>query len=392
MTAKNESIALIQALGRAVFLLETGENRAQQEQNEPDLKLLALAEREGLAALFFYFFHDGLPPQFSSFRKHYQIKSARALKREYGLKKLFQTLEESGIPFLPIKGADLACRVYPLPALRDSCDWDILVRKKDMRAFCRLLERDGWICPVESLSDHHLGLRRKGDLALEPHFLLPNLERADESFIWENSVPAEPGSCRRILTPELNLIMLFQHDSINQYQTSNLIKLLLDVAFLLKKEKIDWEKVRTLCLRLHVPHPGLLLHAFPEFFPESIRPDFPFSQDVVATLREMLLAPHDFQSRQQEIEVHESPFRKAWWKRRFQRLTPENLRWKYHLPADCGKRTLFLFFLKDFNSKIRFLLSSPFRKTDPDLQRHLRKVASINDSWKDLKPKQRKND
>lgn len=388
-----ETEALIAFLGRSLYGNEpatsphggSAEDRRAPRPPAPDERILALAEREGLQALFYWLLHDAFPKQAVRFQAHYQAKSAWALKQEHHRNRLFRLLEDARIPFLPIKGADLAWRVYPLPALRWSCDWDVLVRKKDMRAFCDLLERDGWICPVDSLSDHHLGLRRKKDLALEPHFLLPNLELADEDFVWTNSSPAEPDSSRRTLNPELNLIMLFQHDAINRYQTSNLVKLLLDVFFLLKRDPPDWEKVARLCIELKVPHPGLLLHAFPEFFPERLRPAIPPSGEVVSALRRILLTRHDFHERQNEIEMHESPLRRAWWKRRLQRLSDENLRWKYGLPANCGRRALLLCRLKDVAAKARFFVAHLFRAPEPELKRHLQDTDLIAESWRALR-------
>ncbi len=400
-TNAEDAEALIAFLGRSLYGneqdgLDSGETaisvcsdatkiQRAPRPSAPDERILALAEKKGLQAVFYWLLHDAAPKQAARFQAHYQAKSAWALKQEHHRKRLFQLLEDARIPFLPIKGADLAWRVYPLPALRWSCDWDILVRKKDMRAFCDLLDRDGWNCPIDSLSDHHLGLRRKKDLALEPHFLLPNLELANEEFIWTRSRPAEPNSFRRLLDPELNLIMLFQHDAINRYQTSNLVKLLLDVFFLLKQDPPDWKEVARLCVELHVPHPGLLLHAFPEFFPKHLRPELPKSDEVVSALRRILLTRHDFHERQNEIEMHESPLRRAWWKRRLHRLSDENLRWKYGLPEDCGRRTLLLFRLKDIAAKMRFFLSHLLCAPEPELKRHLQTTDMIANSWRTLR-------
>lgn len=51
----------------------------------------------------------------------------------YELKQVCEALEKAQIPFLPLKGSVIR-KYYPEPWMRTSCDIDVLVHEKDLRA------------------------------------------------------------------------------------------------------------------------------------------------------------------------------------------------------------------------------------------------------------------
>ena len=371
-----EQVFLISRLGNMVFA----------NAGAPEERLLELAQSFSLEPFFYFLFRDRLPKRFRFFGRCYHQRSALALRQQYALEQLYRKLEEEKIRFVPIKGADLAYRIYPQPALRSFGDWDILIAPKQLQRFCELLKRENWECPVDSRSDHHMGMRCKAEFRLEPHFTLPNFGNVPPETIWRYCIPAAEGSSRHVLLPELNLIMLFQHNSICQYQSVNLVKLLLDVGFLLKRLPVSWSLVTSLCVEMKVPHPGLLLSAFPEFFPEELRPELPIPGEVVELLRALLLVPRFFLDRQREIEMRiGTPFQGAWWRARLSRLSAENLRWKYHLPNDYGA-VIHLYRMWDIMRKSFFLLRHFGSDIPEELRNHLNAVSRVDGSWKLLLP------
>lgn len=65
----------------------------------------------------------------AKFRKQSMLAVYRYEKMVYELGRLRKTLNEAKIPFVPLKGSVLR-RYYPDPAMRTSCDIDILVPDK----------------------------------------------------------------------------------------------------------------------------------------------------------------------------------------------------------------------------------------------------------------------
>ncbi len=67
---------------------------------------------------------------------------------------ILHTLEASGITAVPFKGPVLAEHLYGEPWLRDVCDLDIIVRRKDVLAVKELLSRLGYVGFVDLPKSH----------------------------------------------------------------------------------------------------------------------------------------------------------------------------------------------------------------------------------------------
>ena len=74
------------------------------------------------------------------------------------------------------------------------------------------------------------------------------------------------GDGQRILSPEMNLLMLARHAASQSYYHAQIPKLLTDAAMVMKAP-VDFDVLRDLSDHWHLPYPGDLLAAFPEFFP-----------------------------------------------------------------------------------------------------------------------------
>ena len=236
-----------------------------------------LGRRFGFEPWFYRYLYRILPEgKRADDQKIYQARQSEALIRERDLNRLFGVLSAHGLRYAPVKGADLAYRLYPEPALRYYCDWDILFHPDDCERALDVLAGDGWNPPardtdrqndVLKTSDHHFAPHVRGKRALEPHFTLPNFKDVDPLEIWAHTKEC-PGDCgRRILSPELNLLLLTRHAASSSYFHAALPKLLTDAAMILTREKPDFPKLRAISSRWGFPYPGDLFAAFPEFFP-----------------------------------------------------------------------------------------------------------------------------
>ena len=233
----------------------------------------------GLSAWFYRYLYDVLrEAKRAEYQKLYQGRQLKAMMGAQELKRLYHVLSDNNLRFVPVKGADLAYRLYPDAALRVFGDWDIWFHPDDCDRALTVLAGDGWKIP-ELYSDthdnavktahHHFSPHVRGQYALEPHFTLANFENVDPHEMWEHTVEYPHGDGQRVLSPEMNLLMLARHAASQSYYHAQLPKLLTDAAMVMK-EKADFVRLRGMAERWRLPYPGDLLAAFPEFFPEDV--------------------------------------------------------------------------------------------------------------------------
>ena len=324
-----------------------------------------------------YYLSRGKEKEYSLY---YTARSGKSLVQESGVKQLKTLLEKENIPFCFIKGADLAYRIYPESALRIFSDWDVFVPQSRLKEFCRVLEKDNWRCRLDSFCGHHAGMRSKGKYCLEPHFSLPNFEYASPEELWKECIKKENTNCEYILPPELDLIMLLQHNSTAQFQRGNCIKLLCDIAFLIKKEKIDWKKTDALRRKYRTCHPGLLWQAFPEFFRYApTTPDCRFKSDAAAASRDLAVNSH-YLGDQTQLERMTARWNSwKYWRLKLRNFSKDNLCWKYHLPADCGA-VIHWYRLKDIWLKITYFLHRRDLNVPVEYVEHVRKMQLVENA------------
>lgn len=119
-------------------------------------------------------------------------------REEYGL--ILQTLQDQGIPHLPLKGSVLRDS-YPMPWMRTSCDIDILVQPEHFSAAVEALESRLQYTRGK-LEDHDISLFSPGGTHLELHY--DTIGEKNESAncrdvlarVWEESSPVAEGSFR----------------------------------------------------------------------------------------------------------------------------------------------------------------------------------------------------
>jgi hypothetical protein len=101
----------------------------------------------------------------------------------------------AGEPFLLLKGAEYARRLYARPEWRPMQDLDVLVPPARYAAACARLREAGFaphfLQPVQRLASHHEQPWRLDGLLVEvhQHFIQPTRHRIDYEGIWRRAVP-----------------------------------------------------------------------------------------------------------------------------------------------------------------------------------------------------------
>lgn len=304
--------------------------------------------------------HDRLPADWKKeFAPIYRNSAAAALREEAQLLKLYDFLEKQKIRFAPIKGADLAYRIYPAPALRPHGDWDLLIHPDDIKRAEEALKQANWSTDNDGRGcPHHGGCLYRSGQMLEAHFSLSNFDSVNPLELWEEIRLCENSRYRHRLSPELNLLMLTRHAATNEYCHVPYIKLLPDIAYLLKSESPDWDKLYNLSRRWHLPYPGNILGAFPEFFPEEILRACHQNPLTAKRFRAIFETTERLKhrTRQEWVRSEENFGTFHWWKIRLSALTPAVIRAKYKLPASGAGLSLFYHLGRDFAAKTMGLL------------------------------------
>ena len=242
-------------------------------------ELEAQAKSFGMTTWLYRYLHDVLPEEKrAELQKIYQAQQIKAIVGLQELKRLYGMLASHNLRFVPIKGSDLSYRLYPDTALRVFCDWDIWFHPDDCERALEVLKQDGWKVPDILMDDHenaikmaphHFSPHFRGQHVVEPHFTLANFEGIDPHEMWNETIEYSDGDGQRVLSPEMNLLMLTRHAASMSYYHAHLPKMLTDAAVIMQKEKVDFSKLRSMADRWHLPYSGDLLVAFPEFFPQN---------------------------------------------------------------------------------------------------------------------------
>lgn len=274
--------SLLRFLGACVYgdaaAYYNGLNDAEREE------LDARGRNSGMAAWFYRYLCNVLPEEKrTAYREIYQSRQINALIGARELKRLYGVLASHGLRFAPIKGADLTYRLYPDIALRVFCDWDIWFHPDDCERALAVLAEDGWkisdgistdLNTALAIGVHHFPGHVRGKYRIEPHFTPSNFDGIDLYELWSHTLDYSDGDGQRVLSPEMNLLMLTRHAATRSYFHADLPKLLTDAAMVIKNEKVNFAELRELANKWNLPCPSDLLAAFPEFFPSDVIAEF----------------------------------------------------------------------------------------------------------------------
>lgn len=153
-------------------------------------EIYAIAQKHDLGHLLFTGI-EGLTLEISpellfKLRKKYLLASGRYAQRSYEYERIVSLFEENGIDHLPLKGAVLSA-LYPDPAMRTSCDIDILVHSEDLEKAEKLLTEELGYALGEK-STHDVAFWGTSDVRLELHFELNESDYMTVGFlsdIWQ---------------------------------------------------------------------------------------------------------------------------------------------------------------------------------------------------------------
>ena len=140
-----------------------------------------------------------------AFFKQLQMAIYRYEQIAYELKSVCETLEESKIPHMPLKGSVLRA-LYPEPWMRTSCDIDIYVQESDLEtAADAIVEKLGY--RNEGKDSHDVLLVAPNDLPLELHYDLiedavSSRFRKGLASIWKNASPVRENGYTYKMTDE----------------------------------------------------------------------------------------------------------------------------------------------------------------------------------------------
>jgi len=167
--------------------------------------------------------------------------------------RVFAACAEAGIEVIPLKGIDLARRVYDTIALREMSDIDILVRRGDLRSMDNILVDQGFR-PLQAFGGplleegHHLRYRHaEAGAMIEVHWdLMDPADRitVDIDALWERAVTVDGSTgMRRELSPEDLFLYLAVHLANHTFSLG--LRGLYDMSAVMHVfgDRIDWSQL-----------------------------------------------------------------------------------------------------------------------------------------------------
>ena len=140
------------------------------------------------------------------FLKAQMIAIFRCERLSYELEQLTQTLEEAGIPFMPLKGSVIR-PLYPEAWMRTSCDIDVLVHESDLdAASTALVDKLGYT--KDERSSHDVQMRSASGAHIELHYDLVEDGVASQASrvlanVWDHTALKEGASCHYLMSNEM---------------------------------------------------------------------------------------------------------------------------------------------------------------------------------------------
>jgi hypothetical protein len=159
-------------------------------------RFVEAAVQQGLLPLLLY--EEACPPAVEAARERYRVWEnifrRRAEKLAGAVRAVAALLDPE--PFILLKGADYAQRLYPEPALRPMQDIDILVPAPRFAAVCARLHEAGLVQRFEGSPTHRVAWFGEsvfdlGDVTLEVHhsFLPRARHPIDYEAVWRRRIP-----------------------------------------------------------------------------------------------------------------------------------------------------------------------------------------------------------
>jgi len=161
--------------------------------------------------------------------------TARNIKIFYELSNALQSLENSGIPFILLKGAHLSGIVYEDAGLRIMEDVDILFKKEDLKKAQECLLNAGY-------------LEQNNLLSLDVHWYIEQYLDLDMEKVWEMASPTVIAGVNALtLSPEHLIVHLCMHLSFHHHFQFAGLRTFCDIRETIRyfQSQINWGKVHS---------------------------------------------------------------------------------------------------------------------------------------------------
>lgn len=185
------------------------------------------------------------------FKLNQIVAFARCTQLEYEKKRIYDTLENNKINFIPLKGAIIR-DYYTEPYMRTSCDIDILVREENLDRAVEVLS-SMLNYTAESKGYHDISLFSPNGVHLELHFNI--LEKTDKLDIvlkraWDYAIP-KTKYCFEFC-PEFFMFHIMAHITYHFKHGGCGIRSFIDLYILHKNFKFDYELFKNLCRECNI--------------------------------------------------------------------------------------------------------------------------------------------
>ena len=272
----NILLLLMQLLSKLIFSGGGAEFIANMDTDTLEL-LYRKAEDNRLGKLLYYYCvrDKVLPVQWADkWAADFRTASAAELFRAEELRKVYKIMADNGIEAAPLKGICLAYGYYPHPALRDMCDFDILIRPESVRKAFQLLLDNGFTADLDFGNPcHEAQLRSARGFVVELHtHISPEPDRCPYEALWRNCrESAFRGQTIISLAPEISLLHAVNHVFRNDFACG--LRSFIDAAYILAGTDLGLEQLEN-CAEANGFYNEfkLFMNIFPEYFPEKYFP------------------------------------------------------------------------------------------------------------------------
>lgn len=183
------------------------------------------------------------------FSQQQMIAVFRCERISYELDQLVETLENAGIPFIPLKGSVIR-PLYPEAWMRTSCDIDVLVHESDLEAASSVLvEKLGY--RIDGKNSHDLQMYSASGVHIELHYDLVEDDVANKAGrilanVWEHTSIRQGTNCHYVMSNEMFYFYHIAHMAKHFEHGGCGIKPFLDMYVLDRNMTCDVKKLEAL--------------------------------------------------------------------------------------------------------------------------------------------------
>jgi len=203
--------------------------------------------------------------------------SAGELRQANELTRILKLLADNKIEASPLKGACLAYKYYPHPALRGMSDFDILVKPENVKKAFQLMLDNGFVSDYKAGCQQHKHhepkLSSKNGYVVELHtHITPNSVRCDYDALWENCQKSKlNGQAVTFLSPEIYLLHSIDHAFRDRLIGG--LKSFIDIAYILAGSNTNIKKLTACAKKTGFYNEFIIfMNIFPNFFPAKYIP------------------------------------------------------------------------------------------------------------------------